>query len=285
MNETAMTLSIIIVSYNTTSILRNCLQSVLAQSLSAPRQDPAQPPNSPEGYEIIVVDNASNDGSPAMVAQEFPAVTLLANATNRGFGRANNQGIQASHGRYVLLLNSDTLLPTGVLARLLHFMDQTSAAGACSPRLLRPDGTPQPYAFGADPTIGYLLARGAKQIISHKYLHNWAADTIQEVDWVSGACLLVRREVIDQVGLLDENIFMYFEDNDWCLRIRQVGWKIYYNPTVQITHLGGQSLAKNPQARQAYYHSLEYFYAKHYNFLSRLALRALLPFYRAVANM
>ncbi|MBI3941601.1 MAG: glycosyltransferase family 2 protein [Chloroflexi bacterium] len=267
-----ITLSIIIVSYNTASILRNCLQSVLAQALSS-------------RYEIIVVDNASGDGSPALVAQEFPAVTLIANTTNVGFGRANNQGIQASHGRYVLLLNSDTLLPPGALVPLLHFMDRTPRAGACSPRLLRPDGTPQPYAFGGDPTIRYLLARGFNQVARHRYLHDWSTNAVQEVDWVSGACLMVRRAAIDQVGLLDENIFMYFEDNDWCLRLRRAGWKIYYNPTVQITHLGGQSLARNPQARRAYYQSLEYFYAKHYNFLSRLALKGLLPIYRAVTRV
>jgi hypothetical protein len=151
--------------------------------------------------------------------------------------------------------------------------------------LLRPDGTPQPYAFGGDPSIGYLLARGLNRLLFRRYLHNWAIDTPQAVDWVSGACLIVRRQVIEQVGGLDEQIFMYFEDNDWCLRMRQAGWTIYYNPHFSITHLGGQSLNRNPQARQAYYQSLKYFYAKHYSWFARALLWAgLIPYQLMVRN-
>ena len=214
-----------------------------------------------------------------MVTREFPTVHLIQNTANLGFARANNQGIQASQGRYVLLLNSDTVVLEGALTGLVHFMDQHSDAGACGPRLLRPNGTPQPYAFGGDPTLGYLLARGLNRLLLRRYLHDWATDATQEVDWVSGACLMVRRRAIEQAGLLDENIFMYFEDNDWCLRIRKVGWKVYYNPQASIVHIGGQSLAQNPSARHVYYRSLTYFYAKHYGSLARLLLRvSLLPY-------
>jgi GT2 family glycosyltransferase len=163
-------------------------------------------------------------------------------------------------------------------------MEARAEVGACSPRLLRPDGAPQPFAFGGDPTFKYLLARGLNRLLFRRYLHDWATNTPQEVDWVSGACLLVRRQTVERVGGLDENIFMYFEDNDWCLRIRQAGWKICYNPQVSIIHLGGQSLARNPTARQAYYRSLEYFYSKHYGRTARLLLHFGLITYKLLAE-
>ncbi len=263
--ESRPDLSIIIVNWNTKQLLRQCLSSIKNQG---------------ENWEIVVVDNASTDDSPRMVEDEFPEAQLLLNETNLGFARANNQGIQASQGRYILLLNSDTIVSGGALTGLMHFMDRHPDAGACGPRLLRPDGAPQPYAFGGDPTLGYLLARGLKQLLFHRYLHDWATDTVQVVDWVSGACFLARRQAIEQVGLLDENIFMYFEDNDWCLRMRQAGWKVYYNPRVEVIHIGGQSLAKNPSAQRSYYRSLEYFYAKHYGRLAGWFLRAALTPYR-----
>jgi hypothetical protein len=218
-----------------------------------------------------------------MARAEFPAARLIANRANVGFARANNQGIRASQGRYVLLLNSDTVVPPGALAALVAFMDAHPAVGAVGPRLLRPDGAPQPYAFGGDPTIGYLLRRGINRLLFRRPLHDWATDAIQPVDWVSGACLLARRAAIEQAGLLDEAIFMYFEDNDWCLRIRQAGWQVIYNPRVAITHIGGQSLAQNPAARKAYRASLRHFYAKHYGPAASLLLRLLLPLYARLA--
>ena len=263
-------LSVIIVSWNTKALLHNCLRSLFAA----------------EGYipETIVVDNASTDGSSEMVVREFPQVQLIRNSANMGFSAASNQGIHASTRRYVLLLNSDTVVPEGVLEKLTSFIDDHPKAGACGPRLVRPDGTPQPYAFGSNPTPGYLLARGLNRQLLHRYPHDWATDAIQEVDWVSGACLMVRREVIDQVGLLDEHFFMYFEDNDWCLRIRKAGWKVYYNPKVEIVHLGGQSLAQNPEAQKVYYHSLDYFYRKHYGSVLWLMLQVMLPLYRQLTQ-
>lgn len=259
-------LSIVIINWNTRELLRDCLNSFV----HAPGTS----------WQVIVVDNGSSDDSPHMVQAEFPAVQLVANAENYGFGRANNQGLRASQGRHTLLLNSDTRVPEGALQSLVRFMDEHPQAGACGPRLVRPDGTPQPYAYGGDPTPAYLLARGLKQLVFHRYLHDWATGSVQAVDWVSGACLMARREAVEQAGLLDEAIFMYFEDNDWCLRIRQAGWKVYYNPQVEIVHLGGQSLKQNPKAQQAYYKSLSYFYAKHYSRPAQWALSLMLPLYK-----
>lgn len=263
-------LSIIIVNWNTCELLRQCLTSL--------------GPVNHWNWEVWVVDNASTDGSGVMVTQDFPEVKLLLNKTNVGFARANNQGIQASESRYVLLLNSDTIALPETLNQMIQFMDSQPRAGAFSPQLLRLDGSPQSYAFGGDPKLIYLLARGLNRLLFHRYLHDWSITAIQEVDWVSGACLMVRRHAIDQVGGLDENIFMYFEDNDWCLRMRQAGWKICYNPQMSIRHVGGQSLAQNPEARRAYYRSLNYFYAKHYGLLTQFLLRAGLMAYRLLAR-
>jgi N-acetylglucosaminyl-diphospho-decaprenol L-rhamnosyltransferase len=259
-------LSVIIVNWNTWNLLRDCVGSLNDEKGI--------------GSEIIVVDNGSTDGSPDRLKVEFPEVLLVANRGNHGFTTASNQGIRVSQGEYVLLLNSDTWIPKGSMALLVHFMNEHPEAGACGPRLVRPDGTPQPYAFGRDPTVNYLLTRWFYRLLFHRYLHDWTTDHIQEVDWVSGACLMVRREIIDQIGLLDENFFMYFEDNDWCLRMRQHGWKIYYNPRVSVIHHGGQSLGQNPAAHRAYYRSLKYFYEKHYGPLARLLLKVSLIPYR-----
>jgi len=264
-------LSIVVVSWNTAGSLQDCL-SKLENSTAR------------DQIEIIVVDNASTDDSPALVKRDFPAVSLIENTQNVGFARANNQGLALSRGRCVLLLNSDALVPPSALTALLAFMEAHPEAGACGPRLLQRDETPQPFAFGGDPTPAYLLQRALTHLLLRRPLHAWDTDRVQAVDWVSGACLMARREAVEQAGPLDEAIFMYFEDNDWCLRFRQCGWKIYYNPEVAITHLGGQSLKQNPEARKAYYASLEYFYRKHYGPLSRLWLRVCLPFYRLMVR-
>ncbi|PKO22875.1 MAG: glycosyltransferase family 2 protein [Chloroflexi bacterium HGW-Chloroflexi-1] len=278
------TLSVIIVNWNVCDLLRDCLRSVLWGRESEVRSQEANrsaliPALELRAPEVLVVDNASIDGSAEMVAREFPTVRLIRNAENLGYARANNLGIAASTGRYVLLLNSDTVVPPAALAELVAFMDAHPEAGACSPQLLGADGRPQPYAFGCDPMPDYLMRRGLYRLLLRRPLHDWGAAEVQAVDWVSGACLLTRRAVIDQVGALDEQFFMYFEDNDWCLRMRAAGWKVYYNPNVCITHIGGQGLIQNPAARRAYYRSLEYFYAKHYGPLARGLLKLFLPVY------
>lgn len=229
---------------------------------------------------MIVVDNASKDDSVSMVESTFPLVRVIRNTHNAGFAKANNQGILASGGRYVLLLNSDTLVPPGSLSVLMELMERHPEAGACGPRLLRGDGSIQPFSFGGDPTPGYLLRRALTHLWLRRSIHDWDADDLLNPDWVAGTCLLARREAIDQAGLMDEAIFLYFEDNEWCLRMRRCGWKIYYCPQVSITHLGGQSVSRNPDAQGAYCRSLEYFYSKHYGPAARLWLKAALPVYR-----
>ena len=261
----AAPLLILIVSWNTRDLLRECLRSIQ--------------PDAHADWDVLVVDNASTDDSVAMVRREFPTVRLMENAVNSGYASANNQGLRASAAPYALLLNSDTIATPDAIQGLVAFMDAHPEAAAVSPRLLRADGTAQPFAFGGDPTLAYLLRRGVMRVVARRYLHDWATERTQPVDWISGACMLVRRTATEQVGLLDEGFFMYFEDDDWCLRMRRAGWKVYYHPAEAIVHLGGQSLARNPRAQTAYEASLRYFYRKHYGPAASLVLRMLLPVY------
>jgi GT2 family glycosyltransferase len=264
-------LSVAVVAWNTARLLAECLASL--------RVAPAG-----RDVEIIVVDNASTDDSVEVVRRQFPGARLICNATNGGFARACNQAIAASRGRYVMLLNSDTLVSPAAIDGLITFMDRHPALGVCGPRLTRPDGRTQAFGFGRDPTLPYLLRRGLSRLLLDRALHDWQTPDVQEVDWVSGACLVARRQAIEQVGGLDEAMFLYFEDNDWCLRMRQAGWKVAYNPRVCVTHIGAQSAMQNPDAPGAYYRSLERFYAKHYGTLARLVLRCCLAPYRRMAR-
>lgn len=264
-------LAVIIVSWNTAGELSDCLDSVQRSLPMAPSQ-------------VIVVDNGSTDGSTDMVAARFPGATLVRNAGNVGYARANNQGLALCKTPMVLLLNSDAIVPPGALAALTAFMEAHPRVGACSPRLIGTDGRPQPFAFGRDPSPGYLLQRGLAALALRRSVHDWATGDEQEVDWVTGACLLARTAAVREVGGLDEAMFMYFEDNDLCRRLRQRGWQVRFYPAVTVTHLGGRSLAQNPAARPEYYRSLRHFYRKHYGWLARLALEAMLPAYRLVAR-
>jgi hypothetical protein len=270
-----MSLAIVIVSWNVAPFLINCLNSIPA---GAGEMD----------HHVLVVDNNSSDESAEIVAQQFPHVQLIKNSQNVGFTKANNQGILAVLNqakdqdiRYVLLLNCDTVIKPLALQAMVSFMDEHPDVGVTGVRQVRPDDSPVPFTFGGDPSLGYLLARGFNRLVFHRPLHDWATQTVQEMDWISGACLLARRAAIDQVGLLDEKIFMYFEDVDWCRRFRLAGWQVTYNPQIEITHLGGQSQSKNPTARQTYYDdSLKYFYAKHYGALAHFLLSISLAAYQ-----
>ena len=264
-------LAVVIVSWNTCALLRQCLLALGTN-------------DSPITRQVIVVDNASTDASAEMVAQEFPQVTLIRNADNLGFSRANNVGIAQTQSRYVVLLNSDTIVSGDTFAALTTWMDAHPDVGICSPKLLTASGEAQAYAFGEDPTIGYLLKRGLKRVLLRQPLHNWDAPHEQDWDWVSGACMVIRREVLDQLHGLDDGIFMFFEDNDFCLRARQRQWRITYVPQFSITHIGGQSTKNNPapKSRQAYQNGLRYFYRKHYSALAQSALSLFLLIYMAL---
>jgi len=269
MTET-IELSIVIVNWNTRDLLRDCLAALRAADL-------------PQSMETIVVDNGSTDGSIAMVAADFPAVELIANDCNVGYSRGNNQALYRARGGYVLLLNSDTRVSRQAIRTLMRFMDAHPDAGACAPRLVAANNIAQPFAYGGEPTLAYLFRRGVFRCVLRQGLHDWDRSGAQEVDWASGACLLVRREVVESVGPLDESLFMYFEDVDWCLRMRKLGWRVFVQPEAVVTHLGGGSLRQNPEARRCYYQSLRVFYAKHYGRLAQALMKAGLWLYRRIS--
>jgi GT2 family glycosyltransferase len=250
-------LSIVIVSWNTRKLLEDCLHSVYA-GLRTVRN------------EIWVVDNASSDGSVEFIRKNWPHVRLIANSENVGFARANNQAIPLASGRYVLLLNSDTLVPEGVLDALVEAMDAEPEAAVCSPMLLNLDGTPQ-YCWARFPGLASELS-GSLDLAQSPYPVSDFADVTKRtamqpffVDWVGGACFMVRASLLPQVGLLDEGYFMYSEETDWCVRFRALGKKVMLVPAVTVTHLGGGSSRAVPwKTRERMYRSSLRFYRKTY---------------------
>ena len=239
-------LSIVIVNWNVRDLLKNCLHSIMS-SFQPPTSN-LQPPTSNFQTEVIVVDSASSDDSVAMIEEEFPQVHLIANSENVGFTVGNNQGIAASRGRYILLLNPDTEIVGDALATMVEYMDDHPQAGALGPQLLNPNGSVQ-SSRRRFPTMATAFLESTilhqwfpdNAVLRRYYILDRPDDEVQEVDWVTGACLLTRREAIEEVGLLDEGFFMYSEELDWCRRIKAQGWKVIYLPTARVIHHGAQS--------------------------------------------
>lgn len=229
-----MELSIIIVNWNIRDVLAQCLESVWEDVETLGTRN----------AETFVVDNASRDDTAQMVRERFPWVRLIENGENMGFAWANNQAIRQSSGRYVLLLNPDTKVKRGALGTLVRFMDEHPEAGAAGARLLNPDGTLQVSCHPA-PTLRRELWRLFHLDAIYPYaaypVTDWDLETPRTVDVVQGACLILRRTVLDQAGLLDEEYFIYSEEVDLCRRVRQAGWPIYWVPQARVVHYGGQS--------------------------------------------
>ena len=252
-----MDLSISIVNGNTKDLSRDCLESVFKSKGGL-------------NYEVFVVDNASVDGSTEMVRKKFPQVKLIENRQNLGFSKANNQALRKSKGRYFLLLNSDVIVLCDTLKKMVEFMDEHKKAGIAGCRLLNPDGTSQ-ASYGDFHSIAKVLIG---KLIPTNFTEKWLGRYMQshrisrearEVDWVTGAFLIARREAIDEVGMLDENIFMYFEDDDWCYRMRKRGWKVYFVSQAQAVHLFGKSIQRvRHRISVESVVSKYYFYRKHY---------------------
>ncbi|MCS7154812.1 MAG: glycosyltransferase [Bacteroidota bacterium] len=253
-------ISVIIVTYNVRRFLEQALHSLerAAEGLAV---------------EVFVVDNSSVDGTARMVRERFPGVQLLENAENVGFARANNQAIRLARGRYVLLLNPDTLLQEDTLRQMLAFMEAHPEAGAAGCKILTPEGRLAPESRRAFPTPATAFYRmvGLSRLFprSRRFgrynLSYLPEDEVAEIDALSGSFMFVRREAIEQVGLLDESFFMYGEDLDWCYRIQQAGWKIYYVPWTQIVHYKGESTKKSDLAYvKLFYGAMLAFAHKHF---------------------
>ncbi len=262
-------LSIIIVSWNVRDLLRACLRSVIRGQASGVRGHGSDAgdlttDHRPLTIELIVVDNASADGSAEMVAAEFPQARLVANATNWGFTAANNQGLALAHGRYVLFLNPDTEVVGDALATMVAYMDAHPEAGALGPQLRYGDGSLQP-SRRRFPTLATALFEStplawhwppARNPWARRYhMADTPDDQTQPVDWVVGAALLVRREVLDQVGGFDEGYFMYSEELDLCRRIKAAGWEVHYFPCARIIHHEGKSSEQVIAARHIHFHT------------------------------
>jgi len=235
-----MDVSIIIVSWNTRDILKDCLESVYKQSENIE-------------FEVIVVDNASADGSAETVKKDFPQVILVKNSENRGFAAANNQGMAIARGRYVLLLNSDTLVLDQAITKIVSFADDNPKVAVIGCRVLNPDKTLQPTCFMFPSILNMFLSSSylyklfpRSRFFGRERMTWWNRDDIKEVDVVTGCFMLVRPEAIKQVGMMDEQFFMYGEETDWCYRFKQAGWKVVFAPVGEIIHFGGRSAKLHP---------------------------------------
>lgn len=233
-----MKLSIIILCWNDLKVIADCLRSIYANTHSTE-------------FEVIVSDNASVDGSVEFIRKNYPQVLIIENGVNLRFAKANNVGIRASRGEYILILNPDTIIHDETLDKMVIFADKHAEAGAFGCRVLNPDGSYQRSARPF-PTIGREwvvalnlrpLAHLSKEFISDTY-PRWMGDTQRAVDWLSGCFILVRGELLKRLDGFDEQFFYYYEDMDLCRRVWEAGYRILYTPDATITHLGGQSTSK-----------------------------------------
>jgi GT2 family glycosyltransferase len=246
-----MDISFIIVNWNTKGLLRECLDSIYKTVCNL-------------AYEIIVVDNASSDGSAAMLAAEYPQVKVIENTENRGFGSANNQGFAVMKGRYALLLNTDAVLTAGAVQKLWDFAMATPQAAIVCGQLLNADGSRQ-NSIASFPTfltlavnvslLEYLFPR---RYPSKRYTH----DAPLEVDSAVGACMLVSRQALDEVSGFDERYFFFFEETDLAYAMKRSGWQVWQVPDAFIYHLQGQSIGHNARSRIEFYRSRYQFLRK-----------------------
>ncbi|HEX5831006.1 MAG TPA: glycosyltransferase family 2 protein [Gemmatimonadaceae bacterium] len=252
-------LAVVIVSYRTRDVLRDCLASIMRARQAV-------------SFEVWVVDNASGDGTVEMVAAEFPQVHLVASPTNDGFARANNRVLREVRSDYVLLLNPDTVVLDDAFTRPIEFLRRTPRAGMVTCRLVKRDGTLDLACRRAFPTPfdGFCRAAGLSRLFPRsprfaRYNLTYLDEMLPaRVDAVNGAFMLVRREAMAEVGLLDEDYFMYMEDLDWCFRFATHGWHVYYDPSAVVVHLKGESGKQSSEAMiRAFFVSMEIFHRKH----------------------
>jgi len=278
-------LSIVIVNWNVADLLRECLRSILY----APRTRLLEDGTILLGHyaaEVFVVDNASSDDSAEMVRSTFPQVNLIASHTNLGFTRGNNLALRRCQGRYVLLLNPDTQVVGDALPIMADCMERNPNVGVVGPRLCYADGGLQ-SSRRRFPTM--MTAIMESTLLQQWFPHNrWALryyvadlpdNIVQDVDWVIGACMLVRAEAIERVGLLDENFFMYSEEMDWCRRIAKDGWRVVYLPQATVIHHEGQSSGQMIPARHIHFQTSKiHYFRKHHGVLQASFLRLFILF-------
>jgi hypothetical protein len=258
-----MDLSILIVNWNTKALLIQCLKSVHQKMGNGER-------------EVFVVDNGSVDGSVESVREKFPEVIVIQNPMNLGFAKANNQAQSLSKGKYTLLLNPDTQVQAGAIETLIAFMDAHPEVGVAGAQFLNSDGSKQ-NSIANFPSLATELLN--KSLLRWFFPKTFPGKEIKyhepiEVESVIGACMMVRREAMEQVGLLDEDYFLFLEETDWCYRIKRAGWKIYHHPQAEIYHFQGKSAEKDKKrAKVEYYRSRYQYFKKHQGNAQWLILR------------
>lgn len=254
-----MELSIIIISYNSKQFIQRCINSILNS-------------DSHLILEIIVIDNASQDGSPDLVRQNFPKVKLICNTGNLGYAKACNQGIKEAGGIYIFILNPDTELSGGSLGAMTRFMDEYPRCGILGPRLLDEHGKIEFSCRGFFSYSSAFFSRYSlltKMFPHSKYVEKylktgWPHDTVKEVDWVSGAAMMIRKDCLEEIGNFDEGFFMYCEDVDICKRAKDKGWRVVYYPHLELTHIIGGSIRRtSPLAISWHHQSIWHYYKKH----------------------
>lgn len=251
-----MDVSIIVVAWNVQQLLEDCLKSVFEQTSGI-------------DFEVIYVDNASEDNSVEMVKEKFPKVTIIENDENMGFIIANNQGIEVSKGQYVLLLNSDTIVLDNAIAKTVQFANQHTDAAVIGCKVLNPDMTLQrncfmyPSALNMFLTSTYLYKIFPKnRFFGREHMTWWNFNEIREVETVCGCYSLVRKEAIDQVGMMDDTYFVYGDDPDWCYRFKEAGWKILFTPEPNIIHYGGLTTSQKSRIFRWQLHGSELIFVR-----------------------
>jgi N-acetylglucosaminyl-diphospho-decaprenol L-rhamnosyltransferase len=266
-------LTIIIVTWNSMADIPRCLASLRDAGTT-------------HDVRTVVIDNSSSDGTPDAVAKGFPFVHLVRNAGNTGFAAANNQALRAANSRYMLLLNPDTEVDPGAIDALIRFMDSHPQAWAAGPALLNGDRTPQRTGVKF-PTFWNLLVESLfldrlfpKTRIFGSHRELYADPSVpRQVDYLQGSCLIVRREAVERVGGLDEGFFMYFEETDWCFRMKEAGGEVWYTPESSVIHYGGGMVGHYDERRVVhFYTSLKRFTTKHHSASGRAAVRMLILF-------
>ena len=271
-DESAPVMSVVVVSYNTRDMTLRCLRTLFETTREL-------------SLEVWVVDNGSKDGSVEAIGREFPDVFVIENPNNAGFGAANNRAMEQARGELFLLLNSDAFVHEGALQKLIEYSKSHPQTGVIGPRLQNEDGTlqrscyrfPSPaHSWRENLWVASLLPSSSRW----SDWKRWPHDEEREVDWVVGACFVVRRAVFADVGGFDERFFMYFEEIDWQRRARDAGWKIAFVPTSVVTHLGGASAANGSsgaveQARvsESFFQSLDFYAWKHHGMRGLVSLR------------
>jgi len=255
--------SVMLVCWNNKDYLEPCLISLYEKKLNF-------------YFDVVVVDNGSTDGSQEMLTEKFPQVLLIQNDRNVGLSSASNQGIEATTGRYILLLNNDTLVNQDSLEALVAFMDEHPDAGAAGGKLLNPDGTLQAgYGIFPNLTHEFLIASGLGRMIWSNYPDHHTSKDILSVGWLSSACLMLRRSALEKVGMLDEEFFIYGDEVDLQYRLKLSGWQVYYLPQASTIHFGGRSMNRWSRRKMVNRGKIRFF-QKNYSHLSTFSLKLML---------